>query len=524
MTDYIFGAMIASGGPNNQGLLGANGRISTTTLFANTANIGVANIASVSFTNLSVGNAITFGDGTVLQTAASSVSVYNYTGNGVTTTFATGNQSATSVNATMVFIGGVYQRKNQYTWIGTNIIFNAAPPVATNIEIQVSTAATNILVPNDASVTPAKLSTGGPSWDVYGNLTVSSNLAFSGTANRITGDMSNATFSSRLAFQTSTTNGITTISTLPNGTATTSQYRSYNAADPTNASLMSVGIGATEMQLQSAIRGTGTYLPMTFYTGGSERMRITSTGNVGINTTSVTSKTYIYQDNTTAYGLISQTPVVGLTAGNYVNMAYFTNARSTNNDGLRIVNVRDSTGSGVGNWETESYRIRRSVDQNDGATGVQEEIVFGQSLLTFNTAGGERMRILASGNVAIGQQTAPLTFTVAGDIAATRNVFSNYSDLRLKTKVGDIESALDKVEAIDTLYYEPNQTALDLGAGTGRSVGVSAQSVQEVMPETIGPSPLDTQYMTVQYERLVPLLIAAIKELRAEVRQLRSGA
>ena len=155
-----------------------------------------------------------------------------------------------------------------------------------------------------------------------------------------------------------------------------------------------------------ALNGAG--LAFSTYTGPvgtevpTERMRIDANGNVGINTTSVPSKIYISQGNTTAYGLISQTQIVGLTAGNYVNMAYFTNTRSTNNDGLRIVNLRDSTGSGIGNWQTESYRIRRSVDQNDGSTGVQEEIVFGQSTLAFNTSGSERLRIDSSGQIGIG--------------------------------------------------------------------------------------------------------------------------
>lgn len=156
---------------------------------------------------------------------------------------------------------------------------------------------------------------------------------------------------------------------------------------------------------------------------GTERMRITSAGNVAIGTTSAASKMYITTSSSTAYGLISQTPTVGLTTGNYVNMAYFANSRSTNNDGLRIVNVRDSTGSGVGNWETESFRIRRSVDQNDGSSGVQEEIVFGANLLAFNTAGSERMRIDSSGNVGVGttSPTAKITAYSGGTNATTYN-------------------------------------------------------------------------------------------------------
>jgi hypothetical protein len=141
---------------------------------------------------------------------------------------------------------------------------------------------------------------------------------------------------------------------------------------------------------------------LTLQTGGSDRVTVGTNGNVSIGTNNAASRVNISNSSTTAYSLISQTPIVGLTAGNFVNMAYFTNSRSTNNDGLRIVNLRDSTGSGIGNWETESYRIRRSVDSNDGSSGVQEEIIFGNNTLRFSAGGQERIYIDASGNVGIG--------------------------------------------------------------------------------------------------------------------------
>jgi len=120
--------------------------------------------------------------------------------------------------------------------------------------------------------------------------------------------------------------------------------------------------------------------------------------------------------------LISQTPTVGLTAGNYVNMAYFANTRGASNDGLRIVNVRDSTGSGVGNWETESFRIRRSIDQSDASSGVQEEIVFGNNLLAFNTAGTERARISSTGGFSVGTTTDPGAGKISDNIGDVRTV------------------------------------------------------------------------------------------------------
>jgi hypothetical protein len=110
-----------------------------------------------------------------------------------------------------------------------------------------------------------------------------------------------------------------------------------------------------------------------------------------------------------------------------------------------------------------------------------------------------------------------------GEIRATNNVTAYYSDERLKTKVGNIENALDKVKQIETMVYHANETAVALGYDASIiEVGVTAQSVQKVMPQTVAPAPIDENYLTVRYERLVPLLIEAIKELEAQVAELKA--
>jgi hypothetical protein len=109
-----------------------------------------------------------------------------------------------------------------------------------------------------------------------------------------------------------------------------------------------------------------------------------------------------------------------------------------------------------------------------------------------------------------------------GEIRATNNVTAFYSDERLKTKTGNIENALDKVCQIETMLYHANETAVALGYDASiPEVGVTAQSVQKVQPEIVVPAPIDAKYLTVRYEKLVPLLIEAIKELKAEVDALK---
>jgi len=110
----------------------------------------------------------------------------------------------------------------------------------------------------------------------------------------------------------------------------------------------------------------------------------------------------------------------------------------------------------------------------------------------------------------------------AGEIRATNNVTAYYSDDRLKTKLGNIENALDKVKSLSGFYYEANEVAQALGYKVEKEVGVSAQQVQVVMPEVVVPAPIDDKYLTVRYEKLIPLLIEAIKELELQVAELKA--
>lgn len=108
-----------------------------------------------------------------------------------------------------------------------------------------------------------------------------------------------------------------------------------------------------------------------------------------------------------------------------------------------------------------------------------------------------------------------------GEIRATNNITAYYSDDRLKTRIGNIQNALEKVNSLNGFYYEANELAQELGYEKKPEVGVSAQEVQAIMPEVVVPAPIDDKYLTVRYEKLIPLLIESIKELTQEVNELK---
>jgi len=127
------------------------------------------------------------------------------------------------------------------------------------------------------------------------------------------------------------------------------------------------------------------------------------------------------------------------------------------------------------------------------------------------------------GNVLVGSTSdnGAAKMQVTGNFTATGEVTAYYSDERLKDFEGTIPDALDKVKKLNGYLYTENNVARSLGYDNpNRQAGVSAQEVQAVLPEVVVPSPVDSQYLTVKYDKLVPLLIEAIKEQQEQIESL----
>ena len=111
----------------------------------------------------------------------------------------------------------------------------------------------------------------------------------------------------------------------------------------------------------------------------------------------------------------------------------------------------------------------------------------------------------------------------SGNMVAAGNV-SAYSDPRLKDNVVVIENALDICDALDGVFFTWNNRSKLVASPGKRDVGLLANQVKAILPMLVTPSITDDEtgevYDTVDYAKMVPVLLQAIKDLHTKVRQL----
>ena len=131
-------------------------------------------------------------------------------------------------------------------------------------------------------------------------------------------------------------------------------------------------------------------------------------------------------------------------------------------------------------------------------------------------------------------ETSRCTIENTGAFKATGEITAYSSDQRLKDEITPITDALDKINQISGVRFKWNNKATPYGfmyAGQ-TDVGVIAQQIQKVLPEVVKRAPFDDDgngnsktgenYLTVQYDKIVALLIEGIKELSVEVNNLKA--
>ena len=143
--------------------------------------------------------------------------------------------------------------------------------------------------------------------------------------------------------------------------------------------------------------------------------------------------------------------------------------------------------------------------------------------------------VYCTGNMGVGTNAPPVKFYVSGDIASTGDITAYYSDIRLKDIHSNIKNPLDIINNLNGFYYTPNELAKSFGINKNKmEIGLSAQDVQKVLPELVNIAPFDMildedgkiisksgdNYLTISYERLVPILIEGIKEQNKKISNL----
>jgi hypothetical protein len=348
------------------------------------------------------------------------------------------------------------------------------------------------------------------------------NINIPGTGKRITGDFSNATVASRLMFQTSTTNSTSIVSTIPNGTSNNATFAVWNNSNPANSSYSAFQITSTLASIDNGISGSGTLLPFAINTGGSERLRIDTNGNVGIGTAiagaitpslrlgnsgssgGVVTATLSLGSYGTGYGsnLISSSDFTSSSAS---YLAFGTTPTGASGLSAPVERMRITSGGAVLVGTTSTlFSTTPSVQVASSGDQIQ--------IRNTGAASGKLWRFACDVNNTIYVINQDTTGVYIGDGGTS---WLGLSDERAKDIIEPITNAVEKVSTLRTVIgkYKTDKE------GTRRSFLI-AQDVQAVLPEAVYSA--DPQNLGLSYTDTIPLLVAAIKELKAEVDSLKA--
>jgi hypothetical protein len=368
----------------------------------------------------------------------------------------------------------------------------------------------------DASVTNAKLAnsgvtvspgtgmSGGGAVSLGGTITltnagVTSNVA--GTGITVSGETGAVTItnsdrgSSQFIFKNFAVAGQTTVAADGNDDTLTLAAGS-NVTITTNASTDTITISATDTNTTYSV-GDGGLTAVNFTTTRRDKL-----DGIAAGATNVTNNNQI--TNGAGYQTTSGTVAKVENTVSGTNSADLVYGNMADNDQFRIRIGGTATNSGFVEIATA----------DDGT----EPILVRQYTGVFTTLARTANLLDGSGNT-----------TFPGDVTAYS------SDERLKENVVNIPNALDKVLSLNGVTFDWKQEAFDAGFNPKikeGDAGVLAQQVQAVLPQAVKPAPFDLDtdgssisgkdYLTVQYEKLAPLFIEAIKEQQAQIELLKA--
>jgi hypothetical protein len=193
------------------------------------------------------------------------------------------------------------------------------------------------------------------------------------------------------------------------------------------------------------------------------------------------------------------------------NLGYGTNIKlATTSGGVSVTGSMTATGT-IGNLNTSTDRGMQMEDNSADVATLRCDADRWRVYMGGSGNSQETLTVTEDGDVGIKDSTPSYRLDVAGTIRATGDVIA-YSDERVKENIKTIDSSLEKVNKLRGVEF--NKIGEDK-----KSIGVIAQEVEKILPEVIATD--DEGMKSVAYGNMVGVLIEAIKELNAEVKELK---
>ena len=188
--------------------------------------------------------------------------------------------------------------------------------------------------------------------------------------------------------------------------------------------------------------------------------------------------------------------------------SYFYSSSIDNSGTVLVLHYTGSLNVPI-NQQSHRVPLLRGV----GSLGNDRRLAFFSGSAALNSTEG--LIVDLSGSLGVGVDESVNVFShklfVSGSVGVSGTV-TQYSDKRFKSNIQDIDSALDKILSSRGVTFEKDGV---------KQVGVVAQEILETIPEVVTE---DNQgYLSVSYGNIVGVLIEAIKELKAEIEELKKN-
>ena len=239
-----------------------------------------------------------------------------------------------------------------------------------------------------------------------------------------------------------------------------------------------------------------------------------------------------------------------ISGGGGGGLSYWKNVTNTNSNtiyyGARVKIGGDKTVDVANNYIMDivgNVRVSGTITtgwsgDGGGASDGGVSSIGGGGGDSYWTAIESSKHIYYTSNVKIGgaSNVSPINkLEVDGNISATGQIISGFSDNRLKTITSNINNPMDIISNLNGFYYIPNDIAINnCSAKNKEDIGLSAQDVNKILPHIVNLAPFDSlidnsnnlisksgcNYLTVNYEKLAPVFIEAIKTLNEKINYL----